>query len=192
MKRRHLEQRCRKKKGACTALAILVTLVSPGCGGSSKTEPSGSSRPPSKSAAVARLIAQADPICRRLNVELAAASRASHVAIATSALRHAALERAAVAELSKLTPPASLANDWRQIIKYRRTLAEELVKLGGYAKANDTQKVKALAVSKTRVHKKLLEIAKRDGFEHCSRVSSGTSGGQAPPTRPLQQPLGPI
>jgi hypothetical protein len=137
------------------------------------------------------LIAQADPICRRLNVELAAASRASHVAIATSALRHAALERAAVAELSKLTPPASLANDWRQIIKYRRTLAEELVKLGGYAKANDTQKVKALAVSKTRVHKKLFEIAKRDGFEHCSRVSSGTSGGKAPTSRP-QQPLGPI
>jgi hypothetical protein len=191
MKRRYLEQRCRKK-GAVTALAILATLVATGCGSSSKAEPRGSSGPPSESAAAARLIAQADPICRRLNVELAAAARASHVAIATSALRNAVLERTAVAQLSKLTPPASLAQDWRQILRYRRTLAEELVKLGGYAKANDAQAIKALAVSKKRVHKKLFEIARRDGFEHCSRVSSGSGGRQAPSSRPLQQPLGPV
>jgi hypothetical protein len=193
MKRRYLEQRCRKK-GAFTALAILAALMAAGCGGgSSKTEPSGSSRPPGESVTVARLIAQADPICRRLNVELAAAARArSSVALATSALRNAALERTAVAELSKLTPPAALAQDWRQILEYRRTLAEELVKLGGYAKANDTQAIKALAVSKKRVHKQLFEIARRDGFAHCSRVSSGSSGGRAPSSRPLQQPLRPI
>lgn len=115
------------------------------------------------------MVVRADAICRRLNTQIEANKQASLSAteIARFAPRNAALEKTALKELSKLKPPASIARDWRQVIAYRRTLMEELAKLGRYAKANNTQAIHKLSESKKRVHQKLLTIAKRDGFKDC-------------------------
>ena len=161
-----------------TALLIAAMLAVAGCGGSSKAQPSGSvteSRPTKESAGANGLIAKADAICRRLNVELAATASTGSEAhqLALSAPRHAALERHALAQLGKLAVPASLARDWRQILAYRQTLAEELVKLARYAKTNDTRAIQALGASKKRVHQKLTELATRDGFKDCSTIGAG-------------------
>jgi len=196
MKRRDSRQLANKRgftalKPGFTALVAAAMLAAAGCGGSSTAAPSGSaasrtepteSRTSNDSAARSRLIAKADAICRRLNRELAAApSRLEARQIASSAPRNAALERRALAELGRLRPPASLARDWRQIIAYRRTLAEELAELGRYAKAGDVPAMKALGASKKRVHQKLSELATRDGFKDCSRVGAERSGAQALP-----------
>jgi hypothetical protein len=118
------------------------------------------------------MVVRADAICRRLNTQIEANKQANlgvHE-IARFAPRNAALEKAALKELSKLKPPASIARDWRQVIAYRRTLLEELVKLGRYAKANNTQAIHKLAASKKRAHQQLLTIATRDGFKDCPQI----------------------
>jgi hypothetical protein len=82
-----------------------------------------------------------------------------------------------------------LARDWRQIIADRRTLAGELVQLGRAAQANDSNGIKALAASKSRVRQKLLATATRDGFKECSSVgSAGLSRGGAP-SRSTPRPI---
>lgn len=141
---------------------------------SSHARPAGS--PPSSaegSPARSQLIARADTICKRLDTKLAAISPAnlSMREIARFAPPRAALEQAAVMELSKLAPPASIARDWQQLIAYRRTLMEELFELGRDAKANDAAGIRALSASKKLVHQKLLTVATRDGFKYCSAVT---------------------
>jgi hypothetical protein len=163
---------------ACTVLALALTFG--GCGGSSHVAPaasrSGDNSAVNSSAAEAELVGNADAICKRVDAVLVTSGRGSHdlPAIARSASRNAALERAALAELDKLKPPASLARDWGQIIAYRRTLARELIELGRDAKANDRRGVQALAVTKKRIHDKLFALATRDGFKYCSQVSADT------------------
>jgi hypothetical protein len=117
-------------------------------------------------------IARADAICRGLDSRLAAVKPASLRVpeIARFAPPRAALEKTAVTELSRLTPPRSIARDWRLMITYRRTLAEELAKLGQNAKVGDARGIQALAVSKKRVHQKLFTVATREGFKYCLRT----------------------
>jgi hypothetical protein len=165
------------------SLGAVVVLALAGCGGvgTTKLTRSVTTAPRSSSASgAARLIAKADAICRQVNHELAAGpQRLEGPQIAVTALHNAALERRAVAELSRLTPPGALARDWRQIIAYRQSLAEALAKLGHYAKANDVQRMLALSTSKKQAHQKLSKLASRAGFKDCSRV--GTPRSAAPP-----------
>jgi hypothetical protein len=165
------------------ALLLVTVLASTGCGGSSKAAPAGSfysNRDP----AASRFAASADTICKRLNAELVpnGSAHLGAAELAHSALRNAALERVALAQLSELKPPASLAGDWKQIISYRRTLVSELLMFAQYVKSNDATKIRALAVSKFRLHQKLLEAASRDRFKDCSHVGPVLTGA---PSRPL-------
>lgn len=173
------------QRGALLAL-VMVAVSAGGCGGgshtTSSTAPANATTPTASNAAASRaprsdpglqqIIAKADPICRRLDSELAATEPKSLALaeVARQAPRRAALEQASVADLDKLVPPAAIARDWRQIIAYRRTLADELLELGRLAKAKDTAAIHRLAAAKERVHERLLATASRDGFKYCSRV----------------------
>jgi hypothetical protein len=178
-------------------------LAAAGCGGSSTPKPTGTAAngaatntpvphthvPGDPSAS--RVIAKADAICRRVNSELTAAPPGFAISqIARSAPRNAALEERAIAELSRIRPPAVLARDWRSIIGYRRILAQELLKLVRYAKANDARAIQTLAASKKRVHQKLSALATRDGFKDCSHLNAARSVGQALRSLGLGQPKG--
>jgi hypothetical protein len=194
-----------------TLLLVAVALIVGGCGGgsggttSSSTisnrpvpfpstttgaSPPTSASPPDASAR-AKLIAQAEAICGRLNAELAAStSKQKSLApaeIARFAPLNAALERNAIAELARLAPPASLARDWRAIVAYRRTLAKELAKLGQTAKANNRTGIVALLASKRRVRQQLLALAARDEFKECSIVG-GAGPARAPNPSPRSLP----
>jgi hypothetical protein len=155
-----------------TLILIATVLVVAGCGGASGDSASIASAPLGESSTQAILITRADVICKRLNVKIASAKPKNQGIreIARLSPIHARLEQAAVAELDKLTPPSAIATSWRRIIAYRRALAEELVKLGRYAQANNVSAVRALAASKRRTHKRLLTLALRTGFKACSLV----------------------
>jgi hypothetical protein len=190
-------RRSSQVKNGILVVAAAVSLLATGCGGSEHPPASGSAaRAPGRSrsthseerAATSRLIASADAICRRFNKELTGASRPQASKVARTAPRNAALEQRAVAELSKLTPPASLARDWKQIIAYRRTLAEELVTLARDAKADNVQGMQALAASKKRVHDELTKLAAHDGFTDCSSVGTANIGKLFPTLRPAARP----
>jgi hypothetical protein len=182
-----------------TVLTVTALLAVTGCGGSGtprKTDPSASTagtQPagPIQAAANSHLIASADAICRRVNGQLTGASRPQPADISHTAPRNAAIELRAVAELSKLTPPASLARDWTQMLAYRRTLAQELVALARDANAGDIAGMRALGLSKKRVRQKLSQLAARDGFRDCMSVGTVSIATLFPTLRPAGAPAHP-
>ncbi len=164
------------------ASLVAIAVAAAGCGGAGKTQPQASA-PPSHSTspspkgpnAASGLIPAADAICKQLNAKLASDPTApsDDGQLARSTNRHLALERAVVLELAKLTPPASLAQSWKQILGYRRALAEELRMLIRYAEAHNAKGMQALKASKLRLHRELSKAASRSGFKDCALVGPG-------------------
>jgi hypothetical protein len=140
------------------ALILAATAVS-ACGSGGTT----------KSLTRADLIGRADAICGRINAQISAHPYRTRQAIARLASQQAAYEHAAIAELSALVPPVSVAADWKQIIADARTLADDTAKLAVYAKANNLKSGFALVSSDAPVHARMLALAKRNGFKECSR-----------------------
>lgn len=171
--------------GVLLVLALAAGLLA-GCGGgsgTSKTSASsasttsgsqGSSQANSTPAPLssAELIARADPICRRVNAEIAASKpkSASPAEILRVVPGNAALEKRAVAALQRLKPPRALTGDWTTILADRRMLAEQLVELVGAAQKNDVTTLHKLAQSKARLHKSLEAAGRRVGFVYCGEV----------------------
>jgi hypothetical protein len=155
--------------GALCALAI--ALAGAGCGGGSTSTSTGAVQP-RPAHAVSPLVAKADAICNELNRQLAA----EHVAntgdheLARITPVSAALEEQAIHELSALTPPASLAHEWQEMMSVRRTLTRELKQLGHAAKVNDELRVQGLIVSKKLSHHKLEVLATQAGLAACARL----------------------
>jgi hypothetical protein len=169
----------RRRSGPLALLGAVLVLS--GCGGaSSRTAGSRSTSTAAGAPAVGTStsavrtgpLARAETICARLNRAIATAVpvKLDPKKIAAAAPAHAALERKAVEELSRLHAPPGLAVDWRKIIVYRRTLARELSTLVHLAETGNVAGIRALAASKRRVHRQLSAIAARDGFKACARV----------------------
>jgi hypothetical protein len=103
------------------ALALAATiLITSGCGGSTK--------PLSRE----QLIAKADPICR-VAVETVSYANITPTKIVHFASRLAAAEQRAYTELARLTPPASIADDWQLILDGFRESARDFRSLAGAA-----------------------------------------------------------
>ncbi len=160
------------------ALALVATaLTVAGCGGSTKTVGAtqassvGSTQSSSPSGALTRseLIAKADPICRRVNAEISAKVYRTAASIGQLAPELASFEQAATTELRSLTPPASLAQDWHQIVADNQTRAEDTAKLGEYIRAKKQAAANSLLISTGPIQRQMLAIAARDGFNDCSR-----------------------
>jgi hypothetical protein len=185
---------CIGNKRVTVLLAVcVVALLAIGCGGSGNattggapvtTTSAGQSPSPGEAQAKARLIAQADVICRRFNEQLINESRAEAANVSRTAPRNATIEMRAVEELAKLTPPSSLANDWTQILAYRRTLAEELVTVARDAAANNAAGMQALGASKKKIREKLTQLAGRDGFKDCTSVGTVSAATLFPTLHP--------
>jgi len=143
---------------------IMTTLSMVGCGGGS-----------SRTLSASQMIVRADAICRGLNAQLAAVSHSrTQRDIARVTMRRAALEEAALAKLSKLPPPSSLATDWQQMIAGRRRIAENTLRFSEYAKLstplNDNPDVRLLFASSASLQKHVLTMARSDGFNDCSII----------------------
>jgi hypothetical protein len=150
------------------ALALAATaLTASGCGGSA-----GSTKPLTRS----ELIARGDAICRRINAKISTITVSSAQDYARLAPPLAAYEQTAVAEMRKLTPPASMANDWKQIVTGAQMLADGTAKLGEYAQtsnpfqAHQTPSVHAAFVATTEGAKQIVTAAQREGFNDCAQT----------------------
>jgi hypothetical protein len=172
------------------ALAVLV-----GCGGSSQRvkqrgPASSASRSSETAAAGAQLIAEADPICARLNAAILARESSLPTVNKAQLLREivqivpgtAALEREADGQLARLTPPPSLAAKWSMLLSYRKALASELNELVRAAKHGDAAAIDRLTRSKKQMHGRLRALALQSGFKDCAEV------GPASPPPPGRSP----
>jgi hypothetical protein len=136
---------------------VAATLAASGCGGSSKAGSTGAStgaalasttvtstaktattkatsRKPMTRAELT-LIVRAGAICKRIRARRASLKLATRQAVAREIPPFASYQRAALAELRKLVPPASLAHAWQQFAAVARTLARDTTRLGENAKA---------------------------------------------------------
>jgi hypothetical protein len=146
-----------------TRLAVLaliaVALGICGCGSSAK--------PLTR----AELTAKADAICKTVTAKLAGTKVKTQQDIGRVAPELAFFEESALAQLSKLVPPAALAEDWKKFVAGAQTLAENTSKLGEYAKANKLKQARGLIVSSQQVQQGMMTIAKRDGLKSCEQVA---------------------
>lgn len=177
----------------CTRLLVLtltaVAVIVSGCGGSTK---SGSSTAADVSPATsttaaaaksvtaaadaltrAQLIAAADRVCARANARIAkpgpAGNTGSNQEVAQNAQEIAGYDRAEVAGLRALVPPAELANDMRQIVAGFQGYANDVGTLGTDVQANDNASIQPLIASAKKLHEQVTAIAKRDGLTDCAK-----------------------
>ena len=136
-----------------------TTVAFTGCGGSTKP------------LTHAELVSKADAICKTVTTRLAKNSIKSEQDIARVAPELASFEQKALAELSKLVPPAYLESDWKQFIAGAGLLAENTLKLGEYAKANNLKAGDTLIRSSETTQHQMQAIAKRDGLSECGQVA---------------------
>ena len=176
-------------------LVLVVTVLSiAGCGGSGKASSnsvsstdagstsagatSASTTTPGTTAIASgtplsrsRLIAKADAICQRLSAELSASPTIStKQELIAAASRRTALEQAALAELSKLTPPGSMAHDYQQLLAGRQTVIEDLKKLGEDTATGNTRAEDAVYASSASVIRQMAATAQRNGFKYCAKL----------------------
>jgi uncharacterized protein with von Willebrand factor type A (vWA) domain len=148
--------------GGGRQLAVLAlattTLAASGCGSSAK--------PLTR----AELTAKADAICKTVTTRLAKNTIRTQQDIARVAGELAAFEQVALTNLSKLVPPATLADDWKQFVAGAQTLAENTSKIGEYAKANNLKASKSLITSSQATQRQMTAVAKRDGLKSCEQV----------------------
>lgn len=162
----------RKLTGAERLLPLAAAaIVAGGCGGTSQGSKGSAAARADQGAQKASFIAQADALCERVNRAVAAAGAGRPAeSPSRTAYAHAAAERAAVAELSKLTPPPALRSQWQEILGYRRTLAQELQQYATDVRSAAGSGTQALEREKTSTHRYLREAGMRAGFEACSTV----------------------
>ncbi len=148
-------------------LVILAALFA-GCGGGSGSSPN------------AKLIAQADPICKQMNARVAAANAAlGHVTnlrgahtlqkVAQTGLGLATYEHQVVADLSALKAPSSLSKDWQTLLSGMQQLANYTAQLAVEAKAKNAKLGEETIAKSHELQKQLIAIATHDGFQHCGR-----------------------
>jgi hypothetical protein len=170
-----------------TALALVATaLAASGCGSSAKssTQTTSSSlatsstqatsppttQTPAQSGPLTRatLIAKADEICRRINAKRGTIKITSMQDFVRYLLPLATEERAELAELRRLTPPPSMASDWRAILAGNRTIAADYAKIAEYVRANnEIRGVHGLFAVTARAQARITATARRAGFKDC-------------------------
>lgn len=166
--------------------AVSMVLLMGGCGSGAHNTSSGTGSPTKTSATTAgtarssqpsssvrsSFVQRADAICVRVNAELAAARPAgSSVSDTVKVVSlHATIEHEGLNRLEALTPPVALTRDWKLVLHYRRTLADELTLLLNDTSRGHTAAISALGASKARAHHTLLSVATRAHLQVCGNV----------------------
>jgi hypothetical protein len=116
----------------------------------------------------ADLITQADAICRRINARRAATKINNTRDYVRFVPQLAAVETTGAAEMTRLVPPAPLAQDWHTIVRDSQTIAVLTTQLGELAAANDLRESDPVLAKLEPPRRQLVLTAKRDGFTECA------------------------
>ncbi len=111
------------------------------------------------------LIAKADAICARTNIEIKAISVGNLTEFRRELPQAAIYYNAETNKLIKLVPPASLAHDWLTLIKSAQ-LFSEYARLAGYD-GQAGQNVIPAVHSAGQARQPMTTVAQHDGFKDC-------------------------
>lgn len=118
----------------------------------------------------AQLLVKADAICRHIEKKLSSFSAKNEKEFIRLLPRLAGYEQQGLAELSKLVPPAQMADDWKTIVAGASTLADSTAKLAEAARAKDLKTAHAITSEIGKVQQRTIAVAKRNGFKECSQT----------------------
>jgi DICT domain-containing protein len=140
-----------------TALALAATVLVAGCGGS-------------KTLTRSQLAAKAEPICAHIQEKLGAVfSAKSPQSVSHAAAEFAAYDRQATAELAKLSPPGSMASDWKAIVTGYEVAGSAVAKLGQDAIPTKDKPGSGDVTAFTDAQHNRTVTAQRNGFNHCAQ-----------------------
>lgn len=148
---------------ATSALAAVV-LAAAGCGSTTK--------PPLTRA---QLTSKANSICRTVTAKLEAASKGES-ANTPQQLEHlttevSGFEQKALTELTALVPPPALEAQWQRFVAGAQSLADDTAKVGEYIANKNTASTKAVISEAQATQKRMVAIAKRNGFKDCEKIA---------------------
>jgi len=119
----------------------------------------------------AKFVARADAICARAKVRRKQIKVKNSVELELALPQAAAYQRLESIEFSKLTPPASMASDWHQIVADSQTITATIVKLYEGARANEpTSAGTPLWNTLSKSSEQIQSIARRNGLRACLLV----------------------
>jgi hypothetical protein len=160
---------------------VVFALAAGGCGGagevthadSSATSSAKPAATVSQPAASAGQLARAAAICTRRNRELVAATRpgASLNEILATAPRRAAIERKALTELERISPPAKIAQEWKTILAATEGSLNTTEDLAKDVPSNDLASLRRQIASVNKPQLRLLLTATRAGIKQCASVA---------------------
>lgn len=161
-----------KNTASPSATATTGTIAAGGAGASeSIPSPASIKAATGKPLSRARFIAAADAICAKTNTKLAAVTVITSKELARQLPQVVIYDATETDELSKLVPPASLAQDWSRILndfhrftEYSRAVAKDV-------QAKNIKAASPSIVAAQKLHQELNATATRDGFRHCNRTS---------------------
>ena len=154
-------------------LAVLCAASDAGCGSGAPTKKASALPPPTAAPShqPTQFLADASSICKRLSTEVSdpPGTVLDAKTLARLAPMHAAAEYRALRQLEHLTPPPSIRSDWASMLRYRKSLADNLTALGRAAKAEDHAAFEKLAKEKSRSYDALGRLAERAGVGACGK-----------------------
>jgi hypothetical protein len=158
-----------------STLAFVGALALAGCGGgSSSTASNGatSTAARSRGSGGQPTVTTADAICARRNRELAAVTDtgADQPTQASAARKRATVERRALGELEKLTPPAGIAARYRDLVEVDRAELQRIVELGDRVQGGNTASARLAVPGANGGNLRLLVLAARTGLRDCSTI----------------------
>lgn len=145
-------------RSAAIAAIGALALAAAGCGKSDKTLTRG------------EFVAQTDAICKRLLAQRKAIKIKTQKEFAQALPRVGSYERTAFAKLGRLTPPASLASDWNQLVTSGQALAETTVQLGKYLRAHNAAAARLKFQSAAALSRAMSATAAQDGIKACTHI----------------------
>jgi cell division septum initiation protein DivIVA len=139
---------------------------------SRQTTPTSLPAPPTSGRPLARahLVAHANAVCQDAITKSSQLFAKGQDEFAALVPLVASYQRTMYDELIKLTPPASLASDWKSILGYARILAETTSKLSSYGQNDHTAAAQPLYTEFAAARRELHYVAARAGFATCAHA----------------------
>ena len=166
----------------------LTVLAAAGCGSSTKTGQTStvaatsattqqstvtsSAVPVATGPALSRatFLTRADAICRRTNVKRGNVHITNSRNFVLYMPRLTEYQQAAVADLSKLVPPPSLASDWQAMLSAEQRIAAAYAKATTLVRSGEFGPARAALVAAVGSQSQLSSIGSRDGFHDCLKL----------------------
>lgn len=173
-----------------TRLALVTlgatALLAVGCGQSRDSSPKSAANGPANATSTASvshstgeghaldhttIVAKANAICKRTNARRRLIKTKTEMELELALPQLVSYQQTMTEGLRELTPPASMASDWNQMIAYSQTIARMLSELYDGARANARPgSGQPLWETYAKSIEGLQAIARRDGIVECSHA----------------------